>query len=569
MADEIELTLGQCSETGPKEENEDFFGVLVPGAHVQKTKGAVALVADGMSGSGAGREAAESAVKGFLTDYFATPESWTVKTSAARVLSALNRWLYGRAHLQGSSAAFGTTFSAVVIKSGTAHVLHVGDSRIYRWKRGDWELLTRDHRVNLGHQREFLNRALGMEPHLEVDYSSVPVETGDVFVLTTDGVHGSLSDEEIGKLVGMARTDLNETAKAVVQAALRAGSTDNSTCQIVRVDSLPVDEPDAFYQKLTALPFPPDLEPDMILDGYRILKELHASKRSQLYLATDGESGDKVAIKTPSVNFDDDAQYIEQFIHEDWVGRRVRSPNLVRACGAKRNRRFLYSVQEYIDGETLRSWMVRNPRPELDVVVNIVEQLAQGLRSLHRLEMLHRDLKPENAMIDAKGQVKIVDFGSVKIAGVAEIASPLAHHHLVGTLDYAAPEYHRGDSGSRQSDLYSLGLIAYELLTGHLPYKKPPEKTRGCRIDYVSALHHNPRVPLWVDGALQRATACDPRERYDTLSEFVYDLGHPNSRFESRAPLPLIERNPVRLWQGIAAAMLVWNLLMLYFLTGG
>lgn len=77
------------------------------------------------------------------------------------------------------------------------------------------------------------------------------------------------------------------------------------------------------------------------------------------------------------------------------------------------------------------------------------------------------------------------------------------------------------------------------------------------------------RVPLWVDGALQRATACDPRERYDTLSEFVYDLGHPNSRFESRAPLPLIERNPVRLWQGIAAAMLVWNLLMLYFLTGG
>ena len=187
--------------------------------------------------------------------------------------------------------------------------------------------------------------------------------------------------------------------------------------------------------------------------------------------------------------------------------------------------------------------------------------------------MLHQDLKPENIIIDGKGVVKIIDFGSVKIAGIAEIASSKGDHeeNILGTLNYTAPEYHLNHRGSLKSDLYSLAVIAYELFNGALPFGDLPEKPSAgnlAQLSYRPSLHYNPMVPIWIDGALKKATSLMPQSRYDDLSEFVYDLNHPNLAFLRREDhIPLLQRNPLRFWQVLSLILLLTNLILLFRLV--
>ncbi|MFQ5643810.1 MAG: serine/threonine protein kinase, partial [Thiogranum sp.] len=215
-------------------------------------------------------------------------------------------------------------------------------------------------------------------------------------------------------------------------------------------------------------------------------------------------------------------------------------------------RQCLYYVTEYVQGKTLRQWMHDNPQPSLDEVRNIVEQVTRGLRAMHRQEMIHQDLKPENIMIDAHGVVKIIDFGSTKIGGITEITTPLDRDNILGTRHYTAPEYLRGHGGSNRSDIYSLGVIAYEMLSGKLPYPKELTERNMNKVRYVSIREHNRAVPAWVDGALMKAVAINPERRHGLLSEFVYELSHPNENYTRLDQQPLIERNPVAFWRTLA-----------------
>lgn len=564
----LTVTSAQASEAGVKPANDDACGVRVPEAELLTTKGVAAVIADGMSGSDAGKEASEACVQGFLSDYFSTPESWTVKTSGQKVLTALNRWLHGQGHrLYGSPRGMVTTLSALVLKSTTGYLFHVGDTRIYRLRGGEFECLTYDHRVQVSEDKNYLSRAMGIELNIDIDYRTVPLEAGDLFLLTTDGIHDFLSDAALKQTLQRHPDDPASACEEMIAAALANDGNDNLTAQIVRVDSLPAQDENEVYQQLTALPFPPPLEPGMILDGYRIVRQLHASKRTELYLAIDEETGEQVALKAPSVNYTDDPTYIDLFLHEAWVGKRIDNPHVQKAREHRRPRRFLYCVTEYIEGQNLRQWMHDHPRPTLIEVRNLVEQVAAGLRAFHRMEMIHQDLKPENIMIDKYSTVKLIDFGSTKIAGIEEITTPVERVHLLGTENYTAPEYLQGYAGSNRSDTFSLGVITYEMLTGKLPYGEGTAKHAAHRRVYASATRRNPEVPAWVDGALEKALHPDPARRYETLSEFIYDLAHPNPKFIKQESAPLLERNPVGFWRTAAIVLLVLNLVLVYLLS--
>ena len=574
MTRPLRLRLGQFSDRGVKPANEDFHGALVPEGEALTLKGAAFAIADGMSSSESARLAAEYAVKGFLNDYFATPDSWTVRHSVEKVLSALNRWLCGQgAQMLDPSRGMVTTFSALVLKSTTAHLFHIGDTRIWRLRDATLEPLTQDHHSWASAERVYLNRALGIDSHLDIDYRSLPVEVDDLFLFTTDGVHEYVPPLEIKRLIGECGDNLDAACRALTAAARAAGSPDNLTCQLLRIDALPVPDAESVFQELTELPFPPPLEPGMRLDGYRILREIHASSTSQIYLAIDEVSEKQMVIKTPSVNFEDDPGYLERFQHEEWVGRRINNPHVLKVIEPARQRRFLYHILEYLDGQTLRQWMVEHPRPALAEAHEILTQIARGIRAFHRLDMLHRDLKPENIHIDRHGTVRIIDFGSTKIAGIAEIASPVEQTDLLGTRNYTAPEVLRGEPATTRSDLFAFGVIAYELLTGRLPYREP----LGREIDakwlarrrYIYAQIERADLPVWVDGALEKAVRSDPKRRYSVETELLYDLLHPNSEFTERRNRPLVERNPAGFWRGVALLSLLGNLVLLYLLHGG
>ncbi|MDE2259115.1 MAG: serine/threonine protein kinase, partial [Betaproteobacteria bacterium] len=272
-------------------------------------------------------------------------------------------------------------------------------------------------------------------------------------------------------------------------------------------------------------------------------------------------------MKTPSIDLQGDPAYLERFLMEEWVARRINSAHVLKPCLQTRNRSYLYVVTEFIDGQTLAQWMIDNPKPDLETVRNIIEQIAKGLRAFHRLEMLHQDLKPDNVMIDRTGTVKIIDFGSASVAGIVEIATPHERNNLLGAAQYAAPEYFLGERGSTHSDIFSLGIIAYEMLTGRLPYgtRVPKSRTKASqrKLQYNSALSDDREIPVWIDEAIRKAVHPDPRKRYQELSEFVFDLRHPNKAFTGKTHTPLIDRNPAVFWKSVSFILMVAIIVLL------
>ncbi|MEW5008984.1 MAG: bifunctional protein-serine/threonine kinase/phosphatase [Cycloclasticus sp.] len=555
------IDIGQSSDKGIKDENQDSYGVLSPESPALEQKGIAIVIADGVSGCDAGKLASESCVKSLLSDYYCTPDSWTVKTSVQKVLIATNQWMLGMAQQGGHNhKGLATTMSALIVKSSTVHQFHIGDTRIYRLRDSKLEQLTDDHRFWVSKEKNYLTRAMGIDLHLEIDYSNYLLEEGDIFLFTTDGVHEFITDDAMQAKIEQNPHNLDRAARKITALAMKQGSDDNVTCQVVRFNQLPQINEQEVYRKLSELPFPPDLNAGMLLDGYRIERELHASARTQLYLATDQETGEQVVLKTPSVNYVDDPSYLDMFVHEEWIGRRLDNNHVLKIVEQTRSRNFLYYVTEYIEGQTLRHWMSDNPQANIHDVRGIIRQIARGLRAFHNKEMIHQDLKPENIIIDTQGTVKIIDFGSTKVAGIEEIASPVHRLSILGTQHYTAPEYLLGQAASHHSDAFSLAVICYEMLTGKLPYGEKYGEKALSKLHYKSISEYNSDVPLWVDGALRKSLSKNSAHRYDDIAELIHDLAHPNKQFTNPQQKPLLERNPLIFWKTIAITSLVINI---------
>ena len=571
MAGELRISVGQFSSKGHKEINQDFHGALIPEQPLLNSKGIAVAIADGISSSKVSQVAAESAVKSFLTDYYCTSEAWSVKTSAQRVIAATNSWLHAQTrrsqHAYDMDKGYVCTLSVMVLKSATAHIFHVGDSRIYRVNGASLEQLTEDHRVVVSSEQSYLGRAIGGRQDVEIDYQTQPLAVGDVFLLATDGVYEFIGPRFVKATIAENAGDLDHAARLITEKAFENGSTDNLTLQIVRIDAVPTGNAGEVISLAEDLPLPPLLEPRMLFDGYRIIRQIHASSRSHIYLASDMEDESLVVIKIPSIDLRGDAAYLKRFMMEEWIAGRLDSPHVLKPCRITRKRNFLYVISEFVEGQTLTQWMIDNPEPDLETVRSMVEQIARGLRAFHRKEMLHQDLRPENIMIDKTGTLKIIDFGSTRVAGISEAAIGRDDTDILGTAQYTAPEYFLGEGGTTRSDLFSLGIIAYQMVTGRLPYGAKVAQTRtGAqqrKLRYESAQADNREIPVWVDGALEKAVQVDPENRYAQLSEFIHDLRHPNEAFLGRKRA-ILERNPVAFWQGVSASLAVAIIVLLY-----
>lgn len=559
MSSALTVTVGQFSDKGRKPLNQDFHGLRLPEPEQQHSKGIALAIADGISSSEVSHIASETAVKSFLEDYFCTPDAWSVKQSGQRVLVAANAWLYAQTrrgpYRYDRDRGHVCTFSALVLKSTTAHLFHVGDACIYRLRNGELEPLTEEHRVWLSPEQSCLGRALGINPHLEIDYRTLPLQVGDLFLLLTDGVHEWLSETALLALIDPHEADLDAAARRLVLEAHARGSPDNLTAQLVRIDALPDAEAGEVQRQLDELALPPLLEPPARFEGYRILRELHASSRSHVYLAEDEQNGERVVLKTPSLDLRHERQYLERLLLEEWIARRVHSVHVVRAPETSRPRQYLYSVTEYVEGQTLAQWMTDHPQPSLEQVRDLLEQIARGLRAFHRLEMLHRDLRPENILIDCGGTLKLIDFGSAQVTGLAEGGMD-TDNPVPGALAYTAPEYFLGEGGSERSDIYSLGVIAYRLLGGDLPYgaevSRARSRTAQLGLRYRPLWHEDHDLPPWIDAVLRKAVHTNPARRYGELSEFLHDLRQPSPELLAESKGPLLQRHPLRFWQTVA-----------------
>ena len=550
----VKASVGFASETGPRQRNEDFAGAVFGLELPEPRRDVVAAIADGIGGAKGGRVAAETAVRGFLDGFCDLPETMEVRRAAARVLNALNGWIYSQGQRDAKLAGMGCTFTALVLRGRVAHVLHVGDTRAYRLGGDRFTSLTIDHVREGGTGRSsILNRALGVETEVRLDYAAQPMARHDRFLLCSDGVHGILTAETIADIL-RERSASEDTARALVAAALRSGSTDNCTALVLDVVEVPTAESADIGAAIMRLPLIPVPVAGETIDGF-VLKVLVSDGRyARLFGAVDEVEGGEVVLKFPKPQVASVATYRAAFVREAWVGARVHSPWVGRTIELPPGRQTcLYTVMPLYPGELLATRLARSPSVGLEEGRNIAIKLARGAAALHRAGIIHRDIKPDNVILEGDESLKLIDLGVVRVPGLEDFPP----EDIPGTLGYMAPEMLAGEPGNEATDIYALGVTMFRAFTSEFPYGNPDATSppRRNRPTALSALR--PDLPAWLQAALGRAIAIDPTERFRDMLEFAVEMetGPARAPLAVRKPRTLYERSPLLFWQGLAALL--------------
>jgi len=560
----IKASVGFASETGPRERNEDFAGAVFGMELPKPRRDIIAAIADGIGGAKGGRVAAETAVRGFLDGFCDLPETMEVGRAGATVLNALNSWIFSQGRRDNKLSGMGCTFTAVVLRGRIAHILHVGDTRAYRLRGDRFTCLTTDHvREDASGRSNILNRALGVETEVRLDYAAHPVALHDRFLLCSDGVHGVLSVETMADMLRV-RSASEDSARALVTAALEFGSTDNCTALVLDIVALPSVDSATVGADIMQLPLIPVPIDGQTVDGF-VLKVLISDGRyTRLFGAMDEVEGGEVALKFPKPQVAAAATYHAAFVREAWVGARVNSPWIGRIIELPPGRQTcLYTVMPLYQGELLSTRLARRPLVGLEEGRNVAIKLARAVAALHRAGIIHRDIKPDNVILESEGALKLIDLGVVRVPGLEDFPP----EDIPGTMAYMAPEMLAGEPGNEATDVYALGVTMFRAFTGEFPYGNldavsPPRRGRPTPLGEL-----RPDLPAWLQAALGRAIATDPAERFRDVMEFAIEMEAGPSRAPAapRRPQTLYERSPLRFWQGVAALLALALILSLWW----
>ena len=299
-----------------------------------------------------------------------------------------------------------------------------------------------------------------------------------------------------------------------------------------------------------------DLDVGEVLDGYRVEGLLARGGMASIFRAVDEGSGEVVALKVPHLHYEADVVFWERFRREEEIALRLDHPNLIRARPPRREKTRVYLVMELVAGRSLAA-VVREDGPLAPSrAVELARQAGEALAYLHAHGIVHGDVKPDNVLLGEDGRLRLLDFGVAHV----ETARRLTVSGLsasIGTPDYMAPEQLRGRAGDGRADVFALGTMLYEMITGRLPYAGSDweERLRAKRLeDPVPPSAHAPGLPPALDAVVMKAIAPDVAQRYPTAADLLADLRHPPPVVPAAAP-PLVRRRriDVRLVGAIAA----------------
>ncbi|MGW8462071.1 protein kinase domain-containing protein [Pseudomonas sp. CLCA07] len=554
----LQLSFAQASATGPREENQDALRLVTPAPALAVSKGYLFAIADGVSQCADGGLAARSTLQALALDYYATPQTWGVAQALDRLLLAQNRWLQAN----GGGQPLLTTVSALVMRGRRFTLAHVGDCRVYRWHADQLQRVSEDHVWDQPGMQHVLKRALGLDQHLVLDFLDGELRLNESFVLLSDGVWAVLGDTAIAAIL-RDQPDLDSAAQTLVNAAHLAGSQDNASALLVRVDALGETSIGDALMHLQQWPLPPTLKPGQSFEGWHVEGVLGHSQQSLLYRVRDGQQQPWL-LKTLPAALRDDHLAGQALLSEEWFLKRVAGRHFPEVHAASQRQHLYYVMREY-SGSTLAELHTAVGPIPLVQWLDLAERLLRAVGMLHRRQILHRDIKPENLLLGDDGELRLLDFGLAYCAGLSE-DQPSA---LPGTPSYIAPEAFRGDAPTPQQDLYAVGVTLYFLLTGHYPYGEIEAFQRPRFGVPVSASRYRPDLPEWIAQCLERAVAADPLQRFETAEEWLLLLEQGERRSLSVRPRPLLEREPLKVWRTMALVSLLLNLVLLVLVFHG
>ncbi|WP_085577595.1 MULTISPECIES: bifunctional protein-serine/threonine kinase/phosphatase [unclassified Pseudomonas] len=554
----LQLSFAEATATGPRPENQDALRLVTPAPALAASKGFLFAIADGVSQCADGGLAARSTLQALALDYYATPETWSAAQALDRLLLAQNRWLQAN----GGGQPLLTTVSALVMRGQRFTLAHVGDCRVYRWHADTLQRVTEDHVWEQPGMQHVLKRALGLDQHLVLDFLDGELRAGECFVLLSDGVWSTLGDTAIAATL-RDQPDLAVAARTLVAAAHLAGSQDNASALLVRVDALGEANIGDALIHLQQWPLPPPLKPGQAFEGWQVQGLIGHSQQSMLYRVLDPQ-GQAWLLKTLPTHLTDDSHAGQALLSEEWFLKRVAGRHFPEVHAATQRQHLYYVMREYAGTTLARLFEQHGPLP-LAQWRELAERLLRAVGLLHRRQILHRDIKPENLLLGDDGELRLLDFGLAHCPGLSRDSTDT----LPGTPSYIAPESFRGEAPAPSQDLYAVGVTLYFLLTGHYPFGEVEAFQRPRFGVPVSAARYRPDVPEWLAQCLARGVEADPAQRYETAEEWLLVLEHGERRSLSVRPRPLLEREPLKVWRTLALVGLLGNLTLLFLLFHG
>ncbi len=310
------------------------------------------------------------------------------------------------------------------------------------------------------------------------------------------------------------------------------------------------------------------------VDQYELTELLARSGMASIFKAVDRKSGATVALKVPHLQYESDIAFYQRFEREEKIGQKLDHPNIVRVLSPEAKTR-MYLVMEFAEGRSLRAVQGDKGKLELPKALDFATQIASALVYLHSRGIVHRDLKPDNVLITPDGKIKLIDFG----IAMDEAARRLTWFGLtppVGTPDYMAPEQVRGKRGDARTDVYALGTMLYEMITGELPYAHGnAHATMRSKVtmDPTPPSDVMPSIDPKIEEIIMHAIERSPRERYENMKQMLADLENPSGvvlRERTARELPLFERLhvPRRLMARAALVLVIGVLLILTIASG-
>jgi serine/threonine protein phosphatase PrpC len=542
----MDVTYAALSTTGPvRGNNEDFVSFWQPeDADEKLRRGVIVALADGVGGHGHGEVASRLAVETALKTFQELSNDVPLRQALSSMFTQANTAVYDEGMKESRGGRMSTTLTISLLRNNELAIGHVGDCRSYLIRGGVIRCLTADHsyagmqqkmglltkeEAQVSELRSVLTRSIGPELMLSPDIDVHLVAKDDLVVQCCDGVHGVLSDEDIAEAAVLYKPP--DACKFLIRLAERKGAQDNISVQIVRIDRV---YPVAYHRGLpyhikgAAATMGHEVEVGHVLDGrFEITDVISRSGMASIFKATDLETKKTVAVKVPLMQYESDPAFYSRFEREEEIGKTLDHPFILHIIPMEKKSR-PYIAMEYLEGQTLGQ-LLRSvkPLPQHDAVT-IASRLADALDYMHRRRMnvIHRDLKPDNIMLCNDGTLRIMDFGIAKVTGLRRITFA-GFSPTMGTPDYMAPEQVKGQRGDERTDIYSLGAILYELVTGKAPFEGDSAYAiMNVRLvsDPIAPRKINPNVSPQIEEIILHAMARNPNERYASAAEMKQEL---------------------------------------------
>ena len=497
------------------------------------------VVADGMGGHQAGDFASRYLIE-HMPEYIKESGENEPVAALRKGIEAVNQELYSLSCEREELAGMGTTLVAASIQGNTLYVANVGDSRLYRIERSGIHQITRDHSyveamVSLGQmsrgsreyetKKNIITRAVGIGGHVEPDFFEVSLNPGDYILLCSDGLTNMVDNSAIYRMV-LLPGSLDTKARALTALANQNGGKDNIAVilidpQIRGGERIMMLKPGTYLQ-----------------DRYEILSLIGTGGMSEVYQAKCHTLNRLVAIKVLKDEYSQDANFVSKFKMEAQAAAGLSHPNIVSVYDVVDEGSLHYIVMELIEGITLKSYILKKGHLGVKETIGIAIQVAQGLAAAHDQHIVHRDIKPQNMIISRDGKVKVADFGIARA-----VSSQTIGVNAVGSVHYISPEQAKGNYSDGRSDLYSLGITMYEMLTGKLPFDgDTPVSVALAHLEepVQPPSRINPEVSASLDRIILKCTQKKPERRYQNAYELIADLRHalvdPNDDFLKKEP---------------------------------